>query len=130
MRHDLPGNSQIDGFTRLRDRKLTIWLWTTFAVAIFSTVAFGQQPEVTNETSPKWAATQTSIGNTLKEQAASVEGPEAARLFGEAAAAYRRALSVLTRDSMPEDWATTQHSLGYVLQEQGVRSNGSEGARF
>jgi tetratricopeptide (TPR) repeat protein len=116
--------------TRLLDRKMRMWLWTTLAVAIFSTVTMGQQPEVTKETSPKWAATQNSIGNTLKDQAASVEGPEAVRLFSEAAAAYRRALSVLTRDSMPEDWATTQHSLGYVLQEQGVRSNGPEAARL
>ena len=89
---------------------------------------YGSTPEVTKEAFNNWAATQNNIGNTLKEQAASVEGPEAARLFGEAAAAYRRALSVLTRESRPEDWATTQHDLGYVLQEQGMRTNGLDAA--
>src|SRR5689334_7776679 len=112
------------------------WAWITLAVAVFSTVAIGQEiknsskPDVTKPGSAEWAANQNSIGNTLKEQATSVEGPDTARLFSEAAAAYRRALQVLTRDSMPQDWATTQHSLGYVLQEQGVRSNGPEAARL
>jgi tetratricopeptide (TPR) repeat protein len=52
------------------------------------------------------------------------------RLFGEAAAAYRRVLLVLTRDSLPQDWATTQHNLGYTLQELGVRTNGAEAIRL
>ena len=110
--------------------------WITLAVAIFSTVAMGQEirntsnPDVTKPGSAEWAANQNSIGNTLKEQATSVEGPDAARLFSEAAAAYRRALQVFTRDSMPQDWATTQHSLGYVLQEQGIRTNGAEATRL
>jgi tetratricopeptide (TPR) repeat protein len=113
------------------------WAWTTLAVATFSSVAMGQQLKldarlIGDQQSPSTesAATQNSIGNTLKEQASHVEGPEAARLFGEAAAAYRRALLALTRDSTPQDWATTQHSLGYVLQEQGVRTNGPEAARL
>lgn len=87
-------------------------------------------PSVTRPNFEEWAATQNSIGNTLKEQATRVEGPEAARLFGEAASAYRRALLVLTRASTPEDWATTQHSLGYALQEQGIRTNGPDSARL
>jgi hypothetical protein len=99
--------------------------WTSLAVAVFSTVVMSQAIKPTD-----WAAAQNGIGNTLKEQASSAEGPEAVRLFGEAAAAYRRALQVFTRDSMPQDWATTQHNLGYVLQEQGVRTNGAEAARL
>ena len=91
---------------------------------------YGSTPEVTKEAFNNWAATQNNIGNTLKEQASSVEGPEAARLFGQAASAYRRALLISTRDSMPQDWATTQHSLGYTLQEQGVRTNGPDAARL
>ena len=123
------------------------WFWTSLAVAVLSTVAMGQQVKpdgkpVSNirvsiaeeQSKPtdknQWAATQNNIGNTLKEQATSAEGAEAARLFGEAAAAYRRALLVFTPDSMPQDWATTQHNLGYVLQEQGVRTNGPEAARL
>src|SRR5690349_1885930 len=97
-----------------------------FAIFIFSTVALGQSAP----TDKQPAATQIGIGNSLKEQSTRAEGPEAARLLGEAASAYRRALLVLTRESSPEDWATTQHSLGYVLQEQGVRTTGLESIRF
>ena len=104
------------------------WFWTSLAVAILSTVALGQQSKPTDKN--EWATAQNNIGNTLREQATSAEGPEATRLFGEAAAAYRRALLVFTRDSMPQDWATTQHNLAYVLQEQGVRTNGPEAARL
>ena len=78
----------------------------------------------------KWATTQSGIGNSLREQSTRAEGPEAVRLLGEAASAYRRTLLVLTRDSMPQDWATTQHSLGYVLQELGVRATGPEAIRL
>lgn len=91
---------------------------------------YGSTPDVTKAAFEKWAATQNSIGNTLKEQATRVEGPDAARLFSEAATAYRRALLVLTRESMPQDWATTQHDLGYVLQEQGVRANSADATRL
>jgi hypothetical protein len=83
-------------------------------------------PDVTKPAFEEWAAKQNSIGNTLKEQAERAEASEAARLFSEAAAAYRRALLVFTRDSMPQDWATTQQNLAYALQEQGVRANGAE----
>jgi len=112
------------------------WASIILAVAIFNAVALGQEirntskPDVTKPGSAEWAASQNSIGNTLKEQATGVEGPDTVRLFSEAAAAYRRALQVFTRDSMPQDWATTQHSLGYVLQEQAVRTNGPDAARL
>jgi tetratricopeptide (TPR) repeat protein len=91
---------------------------------------YGVMPEVTKSAFEKWAAAQSGIGNSLREQSTRTEGPEAARLLGEAASAYRRALLVLTRDSMPQDWATTQHNLGYVLQEQGVRASGREAIRL
>ena len=113
---------------RLLERKTMKWLWATLGVAILSTVANCQ--DVTKPGSAEWAAIQNNIGNTLKEQATSADGPDALRLFVEAAAAYRRALQVFTRESMPQDWATTEHSLGYVLQEQGVRLSGPESARL
>ena len=91
---------------------------------------YGVMPEVTKSAFEKWATTQSGIGNSLREQSTRAEGPEAVRLLGEAASAYRRALLVLTHDSMPQDWATTQHNLGYVLQEQGVRANGREAIRL
>jgi len=91
---------------------------------------YGSAPDVTKAAFEKWAAVQSAVGNTLREQSTRAEGPEAVRLLGEAALAYRRTLLILTRDSMPQDWATTQHSLGYVLQEQGVRANGREAIRL
>ena len=91
---------------------------------------YGSAPDVTKAAFEKWATTQSGIGNSLREQSTRAEGPEAVRLLGEAAAAYRRTLSVLTRDSMPQDWATTQHNLGYVLQEQGVRATGPGAIRL
>ena len=91
---------------------------------------YGSTPDVTKAAFEKWATTQNSIGNSLLEQSTRAEGPEVVRLLGEAASAYRRALLVLTRDSLPQDWATTQHSLGYVLQEQGVRATGTEAIRL
>jgi hypothetical protein len=65
------------------------WLWTSLAVAVLSAVAMGQGIKPTD-----WALTQNNIGNTLREQATTVEGVEAARLFGVVAVAYRRALAV------------------------------------
>ena len=155
------------------------WVWTSLAVAIFSTIAMGQQvkldgrliadeqsaptdknvwtdariekelkrkpvdqsidefigkygstPDVTKAAFEKWATTQYSIGNSLREQSTRAEGREVTRLLGEAESAYRRALLVLTRDSMPQEWATTQHNLGYILQELGVRTNGPEAVRL
>lgn len=91
---------------------------------------YGVMPEVTKSAFEKWATTQNGIGNSLREQSTRAEGPEVVRLLDEAASAYRRALLVLTRDSMPQDWATTQHSLGYVLQEQGVRAMGPDAIRL
>jgi tetratricopeptide (TPR) repeat protein len=91
---------------------------------------YGSAPDVTKAAFEKWATAQSGIGNSLREQSTRAEGPEAVRLLGEAASAYRRTLLVLTRDSMPPDWATTQHNLGYVLQEQGVRANGREAIRL
>ncbi|HKG58562.1 MAG TPA: tetratricopeptide repeat protein [Pyrinomonadaceae bacterium] len=91
---------------------------------------YGSTPDVTKAAFEKWASTQNGIGNSLREQSTRAEGPEAARLLGAAASAYRRTLLVLTRDSLPQDWATTQHSLGYVLQELGVRATGPEAIRL
>lgn len=91
---------------------------------------YGSARDVTKAAFEKWATTQSGIGNSLREQSTRAEGPEAVRLLGEAATAYRRTLSVLTRDSRPQDWAETQHNLGYVLQEQGVRATGPEAIRL
>lgn len=91
---------------------------------------YGSAPDVTKAAFEKWATSQSGIGNSLREQSARAEGADVARLLGEAASAYRRALLVLTRESMPQDWAATQYNLGYVLQEQGVRANGRDAIRL
>lgn len=84
----------------------------------------------TKEAFEKWAITQNNTANTLRDKGRSVDGPEAVRLLGEAAAAYRRVLLVFTRESMPLEWATTQHNLAFALQEQGARAKGPEAIRL
>ena len=39
-------------------------------------------------------------------------GPEGLRRLSEAVEAYRQALTVYTRDDLPQDWAMTQNNLG------------------
>jgi len=50
-------------------------------------------------------------------------GPEGQRRLSESAEVYRQALTVFTRDDLPQDWANTQDNLGKTLQIQ-VRLNG------
>ena len=50
-------------------------------------------------------------------------GAEGLRRLNEAVEAYRQALTVCTRDHLPQDWATTQNNLGLALQIQ-VRLGG------
>ena len=48
-------------------------------------------------------------------------GPEGLRRLNEAVAAYRQALTVRTRDDLPQDWAATQNNLGSALWALGER---------
>ena len=43
--------------------------------------------------------------------------------------AYRQALTVRTRDDLPQDWAMTQNNLGIALRALGERQGGPEGLR-
>ena len=43
--------------------------------------------------------------------------------------AYRQALTVRTRDDLPQDWAMTQNNLGLALWALGERLGGPEGLR-
>ena len=56
-------------------------------------------------------------------------GPEGQRRLSEAVEAYRQALTVYTRDDLPQDWATTQNNLGTALSGLGERQGGPEGLR-
>ncbi|HKU76638.1 MAG TPA: tetratricopeptide repeat protein [Pyrinomonadaceae bacterium] len=91
---------------------------------------YGLTQQVTKEAFDKWATTQNNTANALKDQGRSVDGPEAVRLLGEAASAYRRALLVFTRELFPLEWAMTQHNLGFALQEQGARAKGADAIRL
>ena len=42
--------------------------------------------------------------------------------------AYRQALTVRTRDDLPQDWAMTQNNLGIALWALGERQGGAGGA--
>jgi hypothetical protein len=63
--------------------------------------------------------TQNNLGNTLREQGIRAGGEAGAELLSQAVAAYREALTVYTRDSLPQQWAETQENLGRVLLELG-----------
>ena len=42
-------------------------------------------------------------------------GPEGLRRLSEAVEAHRQALTVVTRDDLPQSWAMTQNNLGNAL---------------
>ena len=69
-------------------------------------------------------------GEYTQEQGTRTAGEAGARLLSEAVAAYRAALEVRTRESLPQQWAKTQNNLGAALQEQGIRTAGEAGARL
>ena len=74
--------------------------------------------------------TQNNLGAALQEQGIRTAGEAGARLLSGAAAAYRAALEVYTRESLPQDWAMTQNNLGNALANQGIRTAGEAGARL
>jgi hypothetical protein len=64
-----------------------------------------------------WAATKSSLGDALAEQAIRSEDVKAMELLDQAVAAYRGALEVVTREQLPEQWAEVEESLGRALTE-------------
>ena len=48
-------------------------------------------------------------------------------MLAEAVAAYRQALEVYTRETLPQQWAMTQNNLGATLGDQGIRTGGERG---
>ena len=51
-------------------------------------------------------------------------------MLAEAVAAYRQALEVRTRETLPQDWAMTQNNLGNALRDQGIRTGGERGIQL
>ena len=69
-------------------------------------------------------------GECAAEQGIRTAGEAGTKLLSEAAAAYRAALDVYTRESLPQQWAMTQNNLGAALQERGIRTTSEAGARL
>ena len=63
----------------------------------------------------QWATTQDNLGSygaSAGPWASGWAAPEGLRRLNEAVEAYRQALTVRTRDDLPQDWARTQNNLG------------------
>ena len=73
--------------------------------------------------------TQNNLGLRVGALGERLGGPEGLRRLNEAVEAYRQALTVYTRDDLPQDWARTQNNLGLALWGLGVRQGGPEGLR-
>jgi tetratricopeptide (TPR) repeat protein len=67
-----------------------------------------------------WASAWFTFGTEAQQVTV---GPDRLRA---AEWAYRNAMTVYTRESMPADWAGTQNNLGNVLQTLGERTNDAE----
>ena len=48
--------------------------------------------------------------------------------LNEAVEAHQQALTVVTRDHLPQDWALTQNNLGLALAALGMREGGGGAA--
>lgn len=75
-----------------------------------------------------WAKAQNNLGISLQTQGVRLGRSKGVILLGEAAAAYRAALSVWTETEHPVYWAMAQNNLGNALRAQGTRLGGAEGA--
>ena len=70
------------------------------------------------------------LGISFKEFGIRTKGTDIQKFLDESVAAYRTALTVYTKEQLPQQWALTQNSLGNVLREQGIRTTGEAGARL
>ena len=75
------------------------------------------------------ATTQSNLGVVLRALGGRQGGPEGQRRLDEAVQAYHQALTILTRDDLPQQWALTQNNLGLVLSDLSKRQHGPEGQR-
>jgi tetratricopeptide (TPR) repeat protein len=68
-----------------------------------------------------------SLGNSLQEAGIRTKGADIQKFLSESVTAYRAALTVHTKDQLPQDWAMTQNNLGNVLRNQGIRTGSEAG---
>lgn len=74
----------------------------------------------------EWARIQNNLGSVLRDQALS-GSPEERKLFlDEAAMAFRAALEVYTKETVPRTWGTIQMNLGTVLSDLAEIVEGDE----
>jgi tetratricopeptide (TPR) repeat protein len=71
-----------------------------------------------------------SLGISLLEASIRTEGVDIQKFSREAVTAYRDALTVYTKDQLPQQWAATQNNLGVVLGNQGTRTDGEAGKQL
>ncbi len=74
-----------------------------------------------------WAQLQNRLGITHGQLGIRIEGEAAQRHFVLAVAACHEALTVRTKQALPQDWAATQNNLGIALREQARRTQGEAG---
>ena len=72
----------------------------------------------------------TSLGISLQEAGIRTEGADIQKFLREAVVAYRDALTVYTKEQLPQQWAMTQNNLGKVFSQQGIRTGGEAGTRL
>ena len=70
------------------------------------------------------------LGISLQEAGIRTKGADIEKFLSKAVAAYRDALTVYTKEQLPQQWATTQNNLGNVLGNQGTRTTGEAGTRL
>ena len=76
-----------------------------------------------NRVPDEWAKAQNNLGNALLALGERKPGSEG---LEQAAAAYRAALSMSSRELKPLEWAATQSNLGSALLALGARESGNE----
>ena len=67
------------------------------------------------------------LGISLQEAGIRTQGADIQKFLRESVAAYREALTVYTKEQLPQQWAGTQNNLGIVLGNQGTRTGGEAG---
>ena len=70
------------------------------------------------------------LGISLQEAGIRTQGADIQKFLRESVAAYREALTVYTKEQLPQQWAGTQNNLGATLSNQGTRTGGEAGTRL
>ncbi|WP_293991213.1 DUF4062 domain-containing protein [Sphingomonas sp.] len=118
--------------------ELMLWHYTE-AITVHGQV-FGR-PEVIDAAIEQWknlvdaalpdqhkaAGLQNNLAIALTIQGQGTGGSAGVRLLADAVQAYRSALTVFTKQTVPEGWASIQNNLGNALKTQGERTNGEAG---